>query len=60
LEKVEVDYPHFLDCLRNSAVNTFMGRMPNLEYVLIDARQEEFFKGLFSDRPDLMPKFVVA
>jgi hypothetical protein len=62
LEKVEADFFRFVEHLRNSEVNVnaFMEGMTKLERILIDARQEEFFKGLFADRPDLMPKFVIA
>jgi hypothetical protein len=37
-----------------------MERMIKLEHVLIDARQEEFFKELLKDKPDLLSKFVIA
>ncbi|PLX29837.1 MAG: hypothetical protein C0582_02955 [Alphaproteobacteria bacterium] len=56
LEKVEAVYL----ILRNSAVNTFMGNMPKLEEVLIDARPKEFFKELLKDKHDLLPKFKVV
>jgi len=41
-------------------IDRFMERMIKLEHVLIDARQEEFFKELLKDKPDLLSKFVIA
>jgi hypothetical protein len=38
----------------------FISCMINLEEVLIDARQEEFFEDLLNDWPDLRPKLVIA
>jgi|AntRauTorckE6833_2_1112554.scaffolds.fasta_scaffold33464_3 hypothetical protein len=46
--------------LENGEIDLFMERMIKLERILIDARQEEFFKELLKNKPDLMSKLKVA
>jgi hypothetical protein len=46
--------------LKEVDIDFFMSGMTNLEEVLIEARQKEFFKDLLEDKPDLRPKLAIA